>query len=193
MQLNNDVMGKILAFVGACALFLFMWGSCSSCKVRKTTIARDSIVYKVKDSIRLKTVVNRKDSTVIKDTLIRVKYDRAQYSFDAKDTKDTAVRSGRATLRKTVNNGVVTVQADCDSFYILVTDLKVIISQKDEENNKLVSEFQEYKKTHSDSTVTVKEPSRIARIWGNVRNLFAWVGLVTILYFIYKVYRRFTL
>lgn len=181
-------MQKILFFFGACALFLFLWGGCSSCnafkKVSKEVRITDS--FRVKDSIRHKTVIHRKDSTVIKDTLIRVKYDRAEYSFPANSTKDTAIRSGRATLRKTVNNGVVTVQADCDSFDILVNDMRIIIHDKNIENETLSNQFSEYKKSHSETTVKVAQQGWFARAWLWVKNLCTLLVAIWLVLFILR-------
>lgn len=163
----------------------------TSCKTVKSAVkVSDSVVVRIKDSVVTHNIVRKKDSTVIKDTLIRVNYDRAQYAFDFGDTRDTVVRSGRATLRKNVNNGVVTVQADCDSFDILVQDQRIIISRERQQIEILNNQLSELKKLQSSSTVSVKEPSGIARFFGRVRNVFAWIGILAIAYIIFKVLGR---
>ena len=180
-----------LLIVAIISLFFYLLWQAVGCRTVKSSVkTSDSIVLRIKDSIVTHNVVHKKDSTVIKDTLIRVNYDRAQYAFDFGDTKDTVVRSGRATLRKNVNNGVVTVQADCDSFDILVQDQRIIIGQERQEIENLDMQLSDLKKIYSSNTVSVKEPSGIVRFFGRVRNVFAWVGLLAIAYIIFKVLRR---
>lgn len=165
----------------AIAAILYGLSGCNS--IKRATKTRTEVVYQIKDSIHHRTITRRKDSTVIKDTLIRVKYDRAEHSFKAGDTKDTAIRSGRATLRKTVNNGVVTVQADCDSFDILVNDMRVIISDKQQENELLYKQLQDYKQSHSDST-TVKKSGSFG-LW--VRSWLGWICCIILI--VYRMWR----
>ncbi len=179
-------MQKVLVFFSACAVFLLFWGSCTSCtstrKLSHEVHITDS--FHVKDSIHHKTVIHRKDSTVIKDTLIRVKYDRAEYSFPANSTKDTAIRSGRATLRISVNNGVISGQADCDSFDILVNDMRLIIQDKSIEVENVTKEFQEYKKTHTEVTVKAAQRSWLGRVWDTFKKWCVWIVLLELIAFL---------
>lgn len=179
MTNNKETLyGSIAAAIFALFAFAAILYGLSGCKtVKRNVNTRDSVVIHIKDSVRQRTITRRKDSTVIKDTLIRVKYDRAEHSFKAGDTKDTAIRSGRATLRKTVNNGVVTVQADCDSFDILVNDMRLIISDKQQENELLVKQFQDYKMYHSDST-TIKKSGSFGT-W--VRSWLGWIACIALI------------
>ena len=187
-------MQKILFFFGACALLLFFWGGCTSCnstkKLSHEVRITDSV--RIKDSIHHKTVIHRKDSTVIKDTLVRVKYDRAEYRFPANSTKDTAIRSGRATLRISVNNGQVTGQADCDSFDILVTDLRILYRNEQTENQLLTKQLQDYKASHTELTVKTESKGWFGRLWATVQRYFAWFGLIAFVYLIWKIYKRVT-
>jgi len=177
--------------LGSIALIAILFGV-TGCKSFKTvsTQTRDSVVIKLRDSVVVKQHLRYKDSTVIKDTLVRVKHDRAEYRFPVNSTTDTAIRSGRATLRISVNNGQVTGQADCDSFDILINDQRIIISQKDVENQVLSKQFQDYKASHT--SVEVKEARKgwLGRLWSAVKDYFAWFGLIAFIYLIYKVWRR---
>lgn len=172
----------------AIAAILFGLSGCKTTKVAKST--HDSIIYKVRDSVVVKNHLRVKDSTVIKDTLVRVKYDRAEYRFPANSTKDTAIRSGRATLRISVNNGQVTGQADCDSFDILFQDMRIVISQKETDNQLLSKEFQDYKSTHTELTVKTESKSWWGRLWDTVERYFAWFGVIAFVYLIWKIYKR---
>ena len=183
MQLNNDIMQKILAFFGACALFILCCTSCNSTKKLSHEVRiTDSV--RIKDSIHHKTVIHRKDSTVIKDTLIRVKHDRAEYRFSASSTKDTAIRSGRATLRISVNDGVISGQADCDSFDILVNDMRLIIQDKSIEVENVTKEFQEYKKSHTEVTVKAAQRSWLGRVWDTFKKWCVWIVLLELIAFL---------
>ena len=177
------------AILAVCAI-LFGLSGCKTTKVAKTT--HDSIIYKVRDSVVVKNHLRVKDSTIIKDTLVRVKYDRAEYRFPANSTKDTAIRSGRATLRISVNNGQVTGQADCDSFDILFQDMRIVISQKETDNQLLSKQFEDYKSTHTELTVKTESKSWFGRLWATVQRYFAWFGLIAFVYLIWKVYKRVT-
>lgn len=183
------VVFVILGWI-AIAAILFGVTGCGKHFKNVTKETRDSIIYKVRDSVVVKNHLRYKDSTVIKDTLVRVKYDRAEYRFPANSTKDTAIRSGRATLRISVNNGQITGQADCDSFDILINDQRIIISQKDVENQLLSKQFQDYKSSHTELTVKEARKSWFGRLWSAVKDYFAWFGLVAFLYLIWKVYKR---
>jgi hypothetical protein len=160
----------------------------SGCKAFKTVshATHDSVVVKFRDSVVVKTYKHIKDSTVIKDTLIRVKHDRAEWSFPANSTTDTAIRKGRATLRISVNNGVIKGQADCDSFDIVVNDMRVIIQEKNFENERISKELKEYKAIHSEVTVKEAKKGLFARIWGYLCNLFAWIGLIVVVLWIVR-------
>ncbi len=177
------------AILAVCAI-LFGLSGCKTTKVAKTT--HDSIIYKVRDSVVVKNHLRVKDSTIIKDTLVRVKYDRAEYRFPANSTKDTAIRSGRATLRISVNNGQVTGQADCDSFDILFQDMRIVISQKETDNQLLSKEFQDYKSTHTELTVKTESKSWFGRLWATVQRYLAWFGLIAFVYLIWNIYKRVT-
>jgi len=175
------------AILAVCAI-LFGLSGCKTTKVAKTT--HDSIIYKVRDSVVVRNHLRVKDSTIIKDTLVRVKYDRAEWSFPSHSTKDTAIRSGRATLRISVNNGQVTGQADCDSFDILFQDMRIVISQKETDNQLLSKEFQDYKSTHTELTVKTESKSWFGRLWDTVQRYFAWFGVIAFVYLIWKIYKR---
>ena len=175
------------AILAVCAI-LFGLSGCKTTKVAKTT--HDSIIYKVRDSVVVKNHLRVKDSTIIKDTLVRVKYDRAEYRFPANSTKDTAIRSGRATLRISVNNGQVTGQADCDSFDILFQDMRIVISQKETDNQLLSKEFQDYKSTHTELTVKTESKGWFGRLWASIQRYFAWFGVIAFVYCIWKIYKR---
>jgi len=175
------------AILAVCAI-LFGLSGCKTTKIAKTT--HDSIIYKVRDSVVVRNHLRVKDSTIIKDTLVRVKYDRAEWSFPSHSTKDTAIRSGRATLRISVNNGQVTGQADCDSFDILFQDMRIVISQKETDNQLLSKEFQDYKSTHTELTVKTESKSWWGRLWATVQRYFAWFGLIAFVYCIWKIYKR---
>lgn len=192
MERKEFIFWKVLLVIlGSIALIAILFGV-TGCKSFKTVSSqtRDSIVIKLRDSVVVSQHLRYKDSTVIKDTLVRVKHDRAEYRFPANSTTDTAIRSGRATLRISVNNGQVTGQADCDSFDILFQDMRVMYSQKQTENEILSKQFQDYKASHT--SVEVKEARKgwFARLWSAVKDYFAWFGLVAFVYLIYKVWRR---
>jgi hypothetical protein len=186
MQLKNNDMQRILLFFGACALFLLFWGGCTSCsptkKLSHEVHLTDSV--RIRDSIAYKTVIHRRDSTVIKDTTIRVKYDRAEWSFPATSTKDTAIRSGRATLRIAVNNGVISGQADCDSFDIVVNDMRLIIHDKSVEVENVTKEFQDYKKTHTEVIVRAVQRSWFGRVWDTFKKWCVWIVLLELIAFL---------
>lgn len=187
--LYGSLAALFFAILAVCAI-VFGLSGCKTTKVAKST--HDSIIYKVRDSVVVKNHLRYKDSTIIKDTLVRVKYDRAEWRFPANSTKDTAIRSGRATLRISVNNGQVTGQADCDSFDILVTDLRVLYSNERSQNEILSKQFEEYKATHT--SVEVKEVKKgfFGRLWASVQRYFAWFGLIAFVYLIWKIYKRLT-
>lgn len=183
--------GSIAAFIFAViaiAAILFGLSGCKTTKVAKTT--HDSVIYKVRDSVVVRNHLRVKDSTIIKDTLVRVKYDRAEYRFPANSTKDTAIRSGRATLRISVNNGQVTGQADCDSFDILVTDLRILYRNEQTENQLLTKQLSDYKTSHTELTVKTESKSWFGRLWATVQRYFAWFGLIAFVYLIWKIYKR---
>lgn len=181
----------LIAVIGAVLPALFA----SSCGKHFKTVAKtthDSTIYNVRDSVVVTEHLRYKDSVIIKDTLIRVKYDRAEYSFPANSTKDTAIRSGRATLRKTVNNGVVTVQADCDSFDILINDQRIVISQKQTEYELLSKEFSDYKSYHASVEVKEAQKGFFGRLWAKVQGYFSWLGLIAFAYIIFKIVKKFS-
>lgn len=185
--LYGSLAAFIFAILAICAI-LFGLSGCKTTKVAKTT--HDSIIYKVRDSVVVRNHLRVKDSTIIKDTLVRVKYDRAEWSFPSHSTKDTAIRSGRATLRISVNNGQVTGQADCDSFDILVTDLRILYRNEQTENQLLTKQLQDYKASHTELTVKTESKSWFGRLWATVQRYFAWFGLIAFVYLIWKVYKR---
>ena len=183
--------GSIAAFIFAViaiAAILFGLSGCKTTKVAKDI--RITETTRIKDSIHHIYVTHKKDSTIIKDTLVRVKYDRAEWSFPSHSTKDTAIRSGRATLRISVNNGQVTGQADCDSFDILVTDLRILYRNEQTENQLLTKQLQDYKASHTELTVKTESKSWFGRLWATVQRYFAWFGLIAFVYLIWKVYKR---
>lgn len=185
--------GSLVAFIFAIlaiAAIVFGLSGCGKHFKNVSKETRDTFIYKVRDSIVVKNHLRVKDSTIIKDTLVRVKYDRAEWRFPANSTKDTAIRSGRATLRISVNNGQVTGQADCDSFDILFQDMRIVISQKETENEMLSKQLQDYKQSHSELTVKTESKGWFGRVWDKCRNTLAWVGLLAVAYVIYKVWRR---
>lgn len=201
MPFNTTYMTKEtkeLNYGMACAVFFAILAICaivfglSGCgkHIKDIKSTRDSIIYKVRDSVVVKNHLRYKDSTIIKDTLVRVKYDRAEYRFPANSTKDTAIRSGRATLRISVNNGQVTGQADCDSFDILFQDMRIVISQKETENELLSKQLQDYKKSHTELTVKTESKGWFGRMWDKCRNTLAWVGLLSVVYVVYRLWRR---
>lgn len=185
--LYGTLAALFFAILAICAI-VFGLSGCKTTKVAKAT--HDSIIYKVRDSVVVKNHLRYKDSTIIKDTLVRVKYDRAEWRFPANSTKDTAIRSGRATLRISVNNGQVTGQADCDSFDILFQDMRIVISQKETENELLSKQFQDYKQSHTELTVKTESKGWFGRMWDKCRNTLAWVGLLAVVYLIWKIYKR---
>ena len=192
MERKEFIFWKVLLVIlGSIALIAILFGL-TGCKSLKTVSrqTRDSIIYKLRDSVVVKQHLRYKDSTVIKDTLVRVKHDRAEYRFPVNSTTDTAIRSGRATLRISVNNGQVTGQADCDSFDILFQDMRIVISQKETDNQLLSKEFQDYKSTHTELTVKTESKSWLGRLWATVQRYFAWFGLIAFVYLIWKVYKR---
>lgn len=170
-------MARIVAFVGAIALFLFLWGSCSSCKVQKTTITRDSVVIRLKDSIRVKNLVNRKDSIVYRDSVIGIKRANAGFSIPFNSTTDTIIKKGAITIRRTVNKGVEQIDCDTDSLTILVSDLRSAYHSEQIENEHISAQFQEYKKTHSDSEVVKKSGS--FGMW--VRSWLGWIACIVLI------------
>lgn len=180
----------LIAVVAAALPALFTTGCKSFKTVEKTT--RDSVVIKVRDSVVVKQHLRVKDSTVIKDTLIRVKHDRAEWSFPANSTKDTAIRSGRATLRIAVNNGVISGQADCDSFDILINDQRIVISQKQTEYELLSKEFNDYKSYHASVEVKEAQKGFFGRLWAKVQGYFSWLGLIAFAYIIFKIVKKFS-
>lgn len=178
-----------IAVIGAVLPALFT----ASCGKHFKTVAKtthDSTIYNVRDSVVVTEHLRYKDSVIIKDTLVRVKHDRAEYRFLANSTTDTAIRSGRATLRISVNNGQVTGQADCDSFDILINDQRIVISQKQTEYELLSKEFNDYKSYHT--SVEVKEAKKgfFGRLWAKVQGYFSWLGLIAFLYILYWIYRK---
>lgn len=175
------------AILAVCAI-LFGLSGCKTTKVAKDI--RITETTRIKDSIHHIYVTHKRDSTIIKDTLVRVKYDRAEYRFPANSTKDTAIRSGRATLRISVNNGQVTGQADCDSFDILVTDLRILYRNEQTENQLLTKQLQDYKASHTELTVKTESKSWFGRLWATVQRYFAWFGLIAFAYLIWKVCKR---
>jgi hypothetical protein len=94
-------------------------------------------------------------------------------------------------LRISVNNGQVTGQADCDSFDILFQDMRIVISQKETDNQLLSKEFQDYKASHTELTVKTESKSWFGRLWATVQRYFAWFGLIAFVYLIWKIYKRF--
>jgi len=184
----GSIAALFFAILAVCAI-LFGLSGCKTTKVAKDI--RITETTRIKDSIHHIYVTHKKDSTIIKDTLVRVKYDRAEWSFPSHSTKDTAIRSGRATLRISVNNGQVTGQADCDSFDILFQDMRIVISQKETDNQLLSKQFEDYKSTHTELTVKTESKSWFGRLWATVQRYFAWFGLIAFVYLMWKVYKRF--
>jgi len=195
MERKEFIFWKVLLLIlGSIALIAILFGV-TGCKSFKTVSSqtRDSVVIKLRDSVVISQHLRYKDSTVIKDTLVRVKHDRAEYRFPANSTKDTAIRSGRATLRISVNNGQVTGQADCDSFDILVTDLRILYRNEQTENQLLTKQLQDYKASHTELTVKTESKSWFGRLWVTLQRYFAWFGLIAFVYLIWRLFRWFTM
>lgn len=192
---NNRYFGLIY---GICAtivlivLSLFL-GSCHTLKNVKHDV-RDSVVVKVHDSIIYKTVINTKDSIVIKDTAIGISSGSVGVILPFNNKADTTIRRCNSTLRRHIDNaGNEHIDCNTDSLTIVINDLQLIVRQKSVVLDSLNKNIQSTSLSHSDIQIKEVSQSWFSRTWTKIKNYFAWLGLFCLIYLIFKIVKRYFL
>ena len=178
----------ICATIVLIALSLFL-GSCHALKNVKHDV-KDSVVVKVHDSVIYKTVINTKDSVVIKDTAIGISSGSVGIILPFNSKADTTIRKGNSTLRRHIDNaGNEHIDCNTDSLTIVINDLQLIVRQKSVVADSLNNTIQSTILSHSDIQIKEVSQSWFGRTWAKVKNYFAWFGLLCLLHLIYKLYK----
>lgn len=164
-----------------------------SCKALKNVShdVRDSVVIKTVDSVVYKTITTTKDSVVTHDSAIGISGNNASFDINYNSTTDTIIKKGNLRLTRTVNKGFEHIECNSDSLTIVVMDLQTIVRQKSNETDQLKTQLSNVSKTHEETTVKEQSASWFGRTWGKVKNTFAWVGLITVLYVIFRIVKRY--
>lgn len=190
---DNRYFGLIygISTIVALIVIIVVLSSCHTLKNVKHDV-KDSVVVKVHDSVIYKTVINTKDSVVIKDTAIGISSVSVGVILPFNSKADTTIRKGSSTLRRHIDNaGNEHIDCNTDSLTIVINDLQLIVRQKSVVADSLNHTIQSTMLSHSDIQVKEVSQSWFGRTWQKVKNYFAWFGLLCLLYLIFKIVKRY--
>lgn len=174
----------IIAIISA--LFALSLSACHT--IKRTSVTRDSVVLKDSTVYVFKTVTNTKDSIRIKDSVVKIYGSAATLQVPVNSTVDVSKKSGKATITRTVDNGVETITANCDSFEILVPELRYELHVAKVENDNLKEKVREASNSHSEVITKEVKKSRWAMFLSGIWSACAVFGIISLAYLLLRFF-----